>query len=160
IANILAYLGAIRHRTAICGVVGEDSAGRRVLSDLNACNVDTSYVERRNGRQTRMIYILRRADGNSQSQFGPRTNSVTITGDIMRRIPMARILIFGRANKSAIEVARQRREIGVSIALHLKDVPWRNSERSLLFEMLSLIDIVVLTPDAAKQIGGPDKTLD
>ena len=146
-----AKLGA---RTSFVGCVGDDSDGRRVLSELRSAGVDTTSLEILNGVETGLAVVMVAEGGENTILVVPGANGLVPEERVSRVIekearPGSVVVVQGEIPGAAIEAAvRAGNASGCFVVLNLAPVV------PIAREVLRLVDVLIVNEvEAASLLG-------
>jgi fructokinase len=122
--NVAAILGLLGWHSRLAGRVGDDRAGRTLLSDLRASWVDCELVDVDEGALTNRIVHQVRPQGHrylyscpSCGQALPRSRPLRLdqVDWVLEICPKPDVYFFDRANAATVLLAEQYAETGVTV---------------------------------------------
>lgn len=168
-SNTAIGLAALGHNTALIGCIGDDQVGKFAQDTWEEFNVDTRYVKNIFNAKTGISIGL--VDHEAQPRFiyheGANkyldVNSIPIIELSNKPVDVFHFagffLLSGILDFSLIDVLRSLKSKGTLISLDIQQTE-RLSDPSLLWSLLSYIDIFLCNHMEATQISGKSKNND
>lgn len=148
VPNILAFLAGSGHPVQMWGAVGADEQGDLVLDDLRQHGVGTDLIKQLPDKRTRAVFIPTQLGVSNPKQVHRKPDPLAKPNWAAARLPPARILVIGRANKTVGRLARTARESpGALVVFQLPSVHWRDNWLAPVRDLLEATDVLIARHD-------------
>lgn len=148
-------------RVGILGKVGDDNFGRLILRRLDACGVDTRYIQVDPALKTGLSVALCKDDDRAILTYMGSINALQaedVTDDFLesaRHLHYGSFFLHTGLQPGAPAIVRRAKALGLSVSL---DTNWDPDERwnGVLTEVLPMVDVFMPNDEEALRIADCD----
>ncbi len=155
--NAAATFSSLGYKTAIMTKIGDDSAGRDVLSELKRFGVSTPLVRKVKGGQTAFSTLLTMTDGERTALVHRGVSAKFTPADInwnaFKRTHWIYLTSLGGNLNLSKRIIREAHKAGAKIAWNPGSRELKADHKSLL-KILPLVDVLLVNKEEAQMLTG------